>query len=326
MNRLIFAASAAALALAAAPTSAAVLTTGTGDGGVTVTVNATGAFGSATTSVGGNEANYNPVGAIGTAGTTYESYVYLRTAAIGGSFSGARTNLGGLTGTTGASTATSTSSTFSSGALIFNLLQSVNTLLDNANAQTGSLLTQSYTVTNSSNAALQVELTRYLDGDLQFNGSITDGGGRLISNGREILFELDSATGASTGTTFVGIYNEGGASTGYEIAEFSGLRGRIANGTALSNSISGDTNSDGFIDSGYDVTLGMGRSFTIGAGQSFTFTTGTIFGSGAPGQIVVPNPGAVPEAATWAMMLLGFGAMGAALRRRAKVRTTVRFA
>lgn len=35
---------------------------------------------------------------------------------------------------------------------------------------------------------------------------------------------------------------------------------------------------------------------------------------------------AVPEPATWAMMLAGFGAVGFALRRRAKVRTAVSFA
>ena len=35
---------------------------------------------------------------------------------------------------------------------------------------------------------------------------------------------------------------------------------------------------------------------------------------------------AVPEAATWGMMILGFGAMGFAMRRRAKVRTNVSFA
>ena len=34
----------------------------------------------------------------------------------------------------------------------------------------------------------------------------------------------------------------------------------------------------------------------------------------------------VPEPATWAMMMLGFGAMGASLRRRAKVRTAVTYA
>lgn len=36
--------------------------------------------------------------------------------------------------------------------------------------------------------------------------------------------------------------------------------------------------------------------------------------------------GAVPEPATWAMMMLGFGTVGATLRRRAKVKTTVSYA
>ena len=36
--------------------------------------------------------------------------------------------------------------------------------------------------------------------------------------------------------------------------------------------------------------------------------------------------GAVPEPTTWGMMILGFGAMGYAMRRRAKVRTSVSFA
>jgi hypothetical protein len=36
--------------------------------------------------------------------------------------------------------------------------------------------------------------------------------------------------------------------------------------------------------------------------------------------------GAVPEPASWAMMILGMGAVGGALRRRSKVSTTVKFA
>lgn len=36
--------------------------------------------------------------------------------------------------------------------------------------------------------------------------------------------------------------------------------------------------------------------------------------------------GAVPEPATWAMMMLGFGAMGAALRRRTKAKVAVTYA
>lgn len=41
--------------------------------------------------------------------------------------------------------------------------------------------------------------------------------------------------------------------------------------------------------------------------------------------LVVGNAGAVPEPATWAMMMLGFGALGAVMRRR-NVTTRVRYA
>ena len=41
---------------------------------------------------------------------------------------------------------------------------------------------------------------------------------------------------------------------------------------------------------------------------------------------VTPPPSGVPEPATWAMMMIGFGAMGAALRRRQKVSARIRFA
>lgn len=320
MRKFLGAVAFAAVCLAT-PAMAQTLTTGTGDGQVTVTVTGTGSYGSVVS--GASDAFYNPVGAINTAGTTFESFLYLRTAAVGAGFSGGRTNLVGASATTTSSTATATSSFFNSGALLFNLTQSVQNLLDNANQQTGSLLTQTYTITNTGNTALQLELTRYLDGDLQFDSSISDGGGRLISGGREILFELDSATGASTGTTFLGIYNEGGTAAGYQIAGYSGLRSALIAGTALTNTIQGDTNSDGFIDNGYDVTLALARTQTLNAGQSFTFTMGTIWGSGAPGQVVIP-PSGVPEPATWAMLMMGFGAVGYSLRRRPKAR--VRFA
>jgi len=158
---------------------------------------------------------------------------------------------------------------------------------------------------------------RYLDGDLQFDTSITDGGGRLVNNGTEILFETDTAIGSADSDTFLGIANEGGTSTGYEIASFSGLRTRIANGAALSNTILGDgPDGDQFIDAGqgYDVTLGLGRGFTLAAGASTTFTTRTIFGTGAAADVDLP--GAVPEPATWGMMLAGFGLVGAGMRSR----------
>ena len=54
------------------------------------------------------------------------------------------------------------------------------------------------------------------------------------------------------------------------------------------------------------------------------------FTNAAQGSTIVDNLVAVtapvPEPATWAMMMLGFGAMGATLRRRGKLSATVRFA
>jgi hypothetical protein len=309
----VFKSAVLALALSSTAAQADNLTNGSGDGKVSVSVTPAGAFGSSSPSPGGN-ATYNPIGPIGPASTTFESYVYFR---LGDS--GVRTNLSTLPATVTSSSANSLTSTFSIGGLNFTLTQTLADLL-NAGTQTGSLLTQTYNITNTTNAPLSFELLRYIDGDLLFDGSLVDGGGRLLSGGREILFETDSATGSADSATFLGIYNEGGTPNGYEIDSYSGLRGRIQNGTALDNLITGDGgDSDQFIDAGngYDVTLGLSRLFTLLAGGSTTFTTGTIFGTGAPQDIVLPpTNGAVPEPATWAMMLLGFYGIGVAVRRK----------
>ena len=299
----------------ASPAAAAVLVNGAGDAKVTVGVSNAGAFGTSTGVTGAGPATYDPVGAIGPASTTFESYVYFRVGPTG-----ARTNLSALSALVMESSATSMTSTFSQSGLNFTLLQTLSDLISGG-TQTGSLLTQTYSFTNTTDSTLTFEFIRYIDGDLDFDGSLIDGGGRLVSGGREILFETDSATGSADSATFLGIYNEGGASTGFEIDSFSGLRGRIGAGNALDNLITGDGgDADEFIDAGngYDVTLGLGRTFTLAAGASGTFTSGTIFGSGAPQDIVLPPPtnGAVPEPGTWAMMLLGFGLIGATVRRR----------
>lgn len=69
---------------------------------------------------------------------------------------------------------------------------------------------------------------------------------------------------------------------------------------------------------GSSIRLNLSQSFgySVAGGQSF-------YGNNRLGTVAL---GAVPEPATWAMMMLGFGAMGAALRRRAKVDCAVRFA
>jgi len=69
----------------------------------------------------------------------------------------------------------------------------------------------------------------------------------------------------------------------------------------------------------------------ITAGQLNTLTvTGFSRGNGAYGGQLsfIPTAAAVPEPAAWAMMILGMGVVGFAMRRsrKAKVSTTVRFA
>lgn len=54
--------------------------------------------------------------------------------------------------------------------------------------------------------------------------------------------------------------------------------------------------------------------------------TASVNGRGfASGSVQVTSVGAVPEPGTWALMILGFGAMGVAMRRR-RVRTQVSYA
>nr|WP_246294896.1 PEP-CTERM sorting domain-containing protein [Schlegelella koreensis] len=298
------------------------LSTGSGDGSVTLGVDGYGSFGG---SVGSDatDAVYNPIGSLGAAGTSYESAVAIRFGTTGSRQFLTSGDIGGSSGltnplVTGSGTAGSSSFTF--GGLSFSLQQTLATLTSGS-TQTGSLLTQTYTITNTGSAASVFEMVRYFDGDLDFDGSLIDGGGRIILDGLEVLFETDTAAGTSTETTFVGITGEGGTNaTGrYQVSGYSGLRGSVLAGTALNNLIQGDSaDADQFVDAGdgYDITLALVNQFNLAAGGTATYTTRTIFGSGAPEDIVVTPPpaGTVPEPGTLALLLAGAGAL--ALRRK----------
>jgi hypothetical protein len=76
------------------------------------------------------------------------------------------------------------------------------------------------------------------------------------------------------------------------------------------------------------VTSGLNElrelfNFRLPAGTSTITISGSSGANGTYlGQLLF---GGVPEASTWALMILGFGAVGAALRRQRKVTTAVRF-
>lgn len=53
---------------------------------------------------------------------------------------------------------------------------------------------------------------------------------------------------------------------------------------------------------------------------------GTVWARNSTANIALDTASAVPEPATWAMLLLGFGAMGAAMRSRRRQKVSVRYA
>ncbi|MGK7904275.1 MAG: Ig-like domain-containing protein, partial [Hormoscilla sp.] len=273
------------------------LATPAGDGGLRLEVDAFGAFGSSVGTT--SDAFYDPIGNIGEAGTTFQSGVairvgqqvqrtFLTTGNIEGSGNLEDPGFVEVIPTDNSGISNRAISTFSFSGLDFTLTQTVQELSSENGSRTGSLLTQNYTIFNPGSEALDLELLRYFDGDLSFDGSIIDGGGRLVIGGQEILFETDTAGEATTSTTFIGITGTGGSAAQpgrYEIDSFSGVAQRIIAGQELDDTITGDGNdADQFVDAGqgYDLTPALRNAFSLSPGASTVYTTTTIFGTGVP--------------------------------------------
>lgn len=77
----------------------------------------------------------------------------------------------------------------------------------------------------------------------------------------------------------------------------------------------------------YGADIGSTGKITTGTFGSIYNVTAGLNGGAATGtgNIATTTVGAVPEPSTWAMMIIGFGALGMAMRRR-RVRTTVSYA
>jgi Ca2+-binding RTX toxin-like protein len=264
------------------------LTSGTGDGGLTVQVTSTGAFGigtfPTTTSAG---APYDPIGGLTAGDTTTDSEIYFRA----NTSVGARVTVDSLATnrTTIRGTTNEANSSFDIGSLHFVLTQVTEPVFDVApSTRVGSLLTQTYRITNTGTASSEFELARFLDGRLRFNGSTTDGGGRFVSTaGDEFLIETD-AGGISGVGNFIGITGKGGTiptTNRFQIEQASALQANLLAGQALTGQVFNDTNGDQSTDSNFDVSLGLRNTFQIAPNGTATYTTHTLFGTGTPNQV-----------------------------------------
>lgn len=126
--------------------------------------------------------------------------------------------------------------------------------------------------------------------------------------GIDFTSPVDSVGGYITGSTSV------------ILSVFSGgtLLGTIATSGANYTGSGGTPNA--FLNLAFsNITSATFRAAT-GGGNSFTLDNLTVGGT------IINNTGAVPEPATWALMILGFGAIGASMRRRRPMATLLQAA
>lgn len=87
--------------------------------------------------------------------------------------------------------------------------------------------------------------------------------------------------------------------------------------SALTNVVAANDDLNGIGTSGFTVSLTTGTSyFGVITGFGPNHVGAWSLAITGPGTAVPAGAGAVPEPASWALMILGFGAMGATMRRR----------
>jgi hypothetical protein len=128
----------------------------------------------------------------------------------------------------------------------------------------------------------------------------------------------------SGNTDTLGFFTQDGSANNYTgdfftlLVNFTAPAGVGGGGNYFANLI-GQVTGAGANNGGVQVTFtNPTQTFTYGNGQTFTLTVNNVAvsGTGALAPITGYIQAGVPEPATWAMMLLGFGGIGMAMRRR----------
>jgi len=316
----------AAVLLAAGPAPALTLATAPGDGQVSVGLDGFGSFGYEVAGTGTDDAVFDPLGATGPSSTSWESAVYFRMSGM------SKFLTSGLVGTNGqsgqltdpgfsASTATTASSSFTYAGLQFILEQQLVDGID-MSVRSGSVLIQTYTITNPGPGTVSFDLVRYYEGDLKFANGTPDGGGHIFAGPTEYVFETDTASDPATSVNFVGITATGGTiptSGRYEVNQWPAFPARITADMPLGDVVFGDgADADEFVDAGhdYDAGIALANQFSLGPGEHVDYVTTTRFGTGAPADVPATStttttspsttttlPTGCPQAPTFASIL-----------------------
>jgi hypothetical protein len=133
------------------------------------------------------------------------------------------------------------------------------------------------------------------------SGTLTTSGVTVQQNGRDAQM-ITGITGTYNGSAITGLASVTGSDNFYY------LTGKFVSGNGL----------------GFVTAAGTNANLFDSAGQ-YRINTTNPFQSGFVTATSSPAASAVPETATWGMMITGFGMMGAVLRTRRR-NTTVTFA